>query len=137
MVFGGKTVQSLAHQRPGSRLGFLCATVIQINIIIWFTSITDGFTLTGVTNELWFLTRPVLYLLDYTTDFAVNLEASITFILTISITTKEKRALRTKILQFSDKTPLRLAVALSEGKKCQIKNQKLISAKNVSLPQWL
>jgi len=59
----------------------------------------------------------VLYLLDYTTDFAVNLEASITFILTISITTKEKRALRAKVLQFLDKTPLRLVVALSEGKK--------------------
>lgn len=56
-------------------------------------------------------------MLDYTTDFTVNLEASKTFILTIFVTTKEKRALRTKILQFLDKTPLRLAVALSEGKK--------------------
>lgn len=121
MLSGGQTVQSLARRSPGSPLGFLCATVIQINLTIWFTSITDGFTLTGVTNEVWFLTRPVLYLLDYTTDLAVNLEASITFILTISITTKEKRALRTKILQFLHKTPLRLVVALSEGEKKKVR----------------
>lgn len=34
VLFGGQTVQSLAQRSPGSRLGFLCATVIQINIII-------------------------------------------------------------------------------------------------------
>lgn len=34
VLFGGQTVQSLAQQSPGSQLGFLRATVIQINIII-------------------------------------------------------------------------------------------------------
>lgn len=59
----------------------------------------------------------MLYLLDYTTDFAVNLDTSITLILTIPITTKEKRALITKILQFLDKTPPNLVATLSEEKK--------------------
>lgn len=55
-------------------------------------------------------------MLDDTTDFAVNLEASITFILTIPIATKEKRAPRTKILTLLDKAPLGLVAASPEGK---------------------
>lgn len=110
VLFGGKTVQSLAQ-------GFLCATVTQINIITGFTSLIVRFTLivnTGYTNELWFFHHVSTLPADYTTDSAVNLDASVRFILTVPITTKEKHALRTKILQFLDKTPPSLVVALAE-----------------------